>query len=264
MIEGRTASSCRSSGEVHMTIDLFALRCSAGIGVSAGCGKTYSATRRPYQRADLDARWAPVRQLDEEKGVTPTAVNPGYLLTRDIQEHHCLLRCAECHGWTTGVSDGAARRAALHRRAGTPRAAGGPRNISSASYRTARRRRDDRLRRGAIVHTMRTSGTSSSSSRRGSWTSPGHIDLATASRSGRRRGREGTLRKRAPRHQLLPDVHLLHGSDGRRTTSTPRRKPRVPGRGRLRSFPIHAPRPLRILGRRVDAAVNERGWTVDT
>jgi len=80
-------------GEVHMkNRSVCADGRSARIGVVGGLRQGLRQRHDALPACGPDARWAPVRQLDEGKGVTPTAQNPGYLLTkRDIQEHHCLL-----------------------------------------------------------------------------------------------------------------------------------------------------------------------------
>jgi mono/diheme cytochrome c family protein len=79
-----------------------------GLVLSAGCGKTYASDTTPYQRADLTRGARLFDNWMKEMGVTPTAINPGYLRTKGTSKSvTASWRCAECHGWDYRGVDGA-------------------------------------------------------------------------------------------------------------------------------------------------------------
>jgi len=96
-------------GEVHMN-NRFVCAAAAVLGLvlSAGCGKTYATDTTPYQRADLTRGGRLFDNWMKEKGVTPTAMNPGYPLTKGTSKSiTASWRCNECHGWDYRGVDGA-------------------------------------------------------------------------------------------------------------------------------------------------------------
>ena len=81
-----------------------------GLVLSAGCGKTYATDTTPYQRADLTRGARLFDNWMGEKGVTPTAINPGYSKTQGTSKSiTASWRCNECHGWDYRGVDGAYR-----------------------------------------------------------------------------------------------------------------------------------------------------------
>src|SRR5207237_6540144 len=104
----RAGGSGRRSGGAHMK-NGFVCAAAAVLGflLSTACGKTYASDTTPYQRADLTRGGRLFDNWMKEKGVTTTAINPGYLRTQGTSKSvTATWRCAECHGWDYRGVDG--------------------------------------------------------------------------------------------------------------------------------------------------------------
>jgi mono/diheme cytochrome c family protein len=80
----------------------------AALGLVLSACADYASNTTPYQRADLTRGARLFDNWMGELGVTPTTINPGYLLTKGTSKSvTATWRCNECHGWDYLGVDGA-------------------------------------------------------------------------------------------------------------------------------------------------------------